>query len=215
MKTLAAILLAGVGVAAAASVARPASTDGSLQASVGPGFSISLSQNGARVTRLDPGTYTISVNDQSSEHDFHLAGPGVDEATDIGGTGQTTWTVTFQNGTYTYVCDAHATTMRGTFTVGSAPAATTTATPAPAPLKLRIASARFAKPKTVIARVTANRRAAITATLWNGKTKLATAHATGTAATVRLAARSALKRGSYVVKATSGGASATKVVSVR
>lgn len=213
MKTLAILLIAGVGVAAAASVARPASTDGSLQASVGPGFSISLSQNGARVTRLDPGTYSIAVNDQSAEHDFHLTGPGVDETTDIGGTGQTTWTVTFQNGTYTYVCDAHATTMRGTFTVGAAP--TTTTTPATVPLKLRIASARFSKPRTVIATVTATRRAPITATLWKGTTKLATGHATGTAATIRLAARKALKRGSYVVKATSGGASATKVVSVR
>lgn len=213
MKTLAILLIAGVGVAAAASVARPASTDGSLQASVGPGFSISLSQNGARVTRLDPGTYSIAVNDQSAEHDFHLTGPGVDETTDIGGTGQTTWTVTFQNGTYTYVCDAHATTMRGTFTVGAAP--TTTTTPATLPLKLRIASARFSKPRTVIATVTATRRAPITATLWKGTTKLATGHGTGTAATIRLAARKALKRGSYVVKATSGGASATKVVSVR
>jgi plastocyanin len=213
MKTLAALLLAGVGVAAAASVARPASTDGSLQASVGPGFSISLSQNGARVTRLDPGTYTIAVNDQSSEHDFHLTGPGVDETTDIGGTGQTTWTVTFQNGTYTYVCDAHATTMRGTFTVGAAP--TTTTTPAAAPLKLRIASARVSKPRTVIATVTATRQAAITATLWKGNTRLAIAHATATAATIRLTAHSALKKGSYVVKATSSGASATKVVAVR
>jgi plastocyanin len=205
-KTIGVTTLLAAGLFAAASVARPAATDGTLQASVGPGFSISLSQNGVRVTRLDPGTYTIAVDDQSSEHDFHLTGPSVDETTDIGGTGQTTWTVTFQNGTYTYVCDAHATTMRGTFTVGAVP--TTTTTP-------RIASARFSKPRTVIAKVTATRRAAITASLWKGKTRLAAAHATGTAATIRLTARTALKRGSYLVKATSGGATVTKVVAVR
>ncbi|HVW88993.1 MAG TPA: hypothetical protein VHC01_05955 [Gaiellaceae bacterium] len=212
-KTIGVTTLLAAGLFAAASVARPAATDGTLQASVGPGFSISLSQNGVRVTRLDPGTYTIAVDDQSSEHDFHLTGPGVDETTDIGGTGQTTWTVTFQNGAYTYVCDAHATTMRGTFTVGATP--TTTTTPATVPLKLRIASARFSKPRTVIAKVTATRRAAITASLWKGKTRLAAAHATGTAATIRLTARTALKRGSYLVKATSGGATVTKVVAVR
>ncbi len=40
---------------------------------------------GRRVTTLPAGTYTIDVNDQSSMHNFHLTGPGVDEATDVGG----------------------------------------------------------------------------------------------------------------------------------
>ena len=134
MKTLAALLLVAAGLVAAVSVARPAAADGSLQATVGPGFTISLTQNGTKVIRLDPGTYTIAVNDQSPDHDFHLTGPGVDQTTDIGGTGTATWTVTFQNGAYTYVCDAHATTMRGTFTVGAAATTTTVqAHPKPKP----------------------------------------------------------------------------------
>jgi plastocyanin len=208
-KTIGVILLLGVaGLFAAVSVAHSASSDGTLQANVGPGFSISLSQNGTRVTRLDPGTYTIAVNDQSSEHDFHLTGPGVDETTDIGGTGQTTWTVTFQNGTYTYVCDAHATTMRGRFTVGAA-------APAPAPLSLRIVSAKVAKPRTVRVSFTASRSAAVTVSLWRGSARLAQAKATAARATVSLVAKKPLAKGSYTVKLASGSASATKAVAVR
>ena len=134
MKTIGTLLLLCAGLAAAVSVARPASGDnGTLQASVGPGFAISLTQNGAKVTHLDPGTYTIDVNDQAAEHNFHLFGPGVNETTDIGGTGTTTWSVTFQDGaTYDYVCDAHAAAMHGRFTVGAV-AATTTVKAAPKP----------------------------------------------------------------------------------
>lgn len=82
---------------------------------------------GARVTNVPAGTYTIEVRDRSSEHNFHLSGPGVDERTDVGFIGTATWTVTLQNGArYTYVCDPHSTTMRGSFTVG-------TVSPPPAP----------------------------------------------------------------------------------
>jgi len=217
MKTLGVILtLVIAGLAAAVSVARPAATDGTLQATVGPGYTINLTQNGTKVTQLAPGTYTIDVNDQASIHNFHLSGPGVDQATDIEGTGTTTWTVTFQNGTYTYVCDAHATTMRGTFTVGSAPApTTTTSAPPPAALKVRISSARVVKPRTVRLAVTATRSARLTATLWKGRTKLATSRATGTHATLNLRAKSALKKGRYLAKVASGPAVASKAVVVR
>ena len=74
--------------------------------------------NGNPVSHVDPGTYTINVHDYATTHNFHLSGPGVDEATDIEGTTSTTWTVTFGNGTYRYVCDAHPLTMRGAFTSG-------------------------------------------------------------------------------------------------
>lgn len=219
MKTFGVTLtLVLAGLAAAVSVARSASTDGTLQASVGPGYTIALTQNGTKVANLDPGTYTIEVNDQSGIHNFHLTGPGVNQATDVEGTGSATWTVTFANGTYTYVCDAHPTQMRGTFTVGSAPAPTTTTTtnPAPAPaLKVRIVSARVVKPRTVRVSATATRRAALTATLWKGRSKLATARTTGTKASFSLVARSALKKGTYLVKVTAKGAGATKAVVVR
>jgi hypothetical protein len=217
MKTLGVILiLLCAGLAAAVSVARPASSGGTLQATVGPGYTISLDQNGAKVTQLDPGTYTIDVSDQSAIHDFHLTGPGVNQSTDIEGTGATTWTVTFANGTYAYVCDAHATTMRGMFTVGSAPAPTTTvAPPQAAPVKVRIVSTRVVKPRTVRLSVTATRRVSLTATLTKTGKQVARAKATGTRVTLRLVAKTALTKGRYVARVRGGGASATKAIVLR
>jgi plastocyanin len=96
-----------------------------LFGTVGPGFQIKLADaSGNPVTHLDPGTYTIQIEDKADIHNFHLTGPGVDKATDIEQTGTFLWTVTFTNGTYRYQCDPHFTTMRGTFTVGTAPPAT-------------------------------------------------------------------------------------------
>jgi hypothetical protein len=83
--------------------------------------------SGARLTHLDPGTYTIVVHDRSAIHNFDLFGPGVAVKTDVDAVGDFTFTVTFTDGTYTYVCDAHPTTMTGSFTVGTPPA------PAPVP----------------------------------------------------------------------------------
>ena len=91
-----------------------------LVATVGPGFTIVLQDaSGARVTRLDPGTYDIEVRDLSDEHNFHLTGPGVNRSTDVVETGTFNWTVTFTDGTYRYVCDPHVGSMSGSFTVGS------------------------------------------------------------------------------------------------
>jgi plastocyanin len=90
-----------------------------LTASVGPGFEISLTgADGASVTTLDPGTYTIQVDDQSDMHNFHLTGTGVDESTEVGGTGTETWDVTLDAGSYDFVCDPHAGSMNGSFDVG-------------------------------------------------------------------------------------------------
>ena len=89
-----------------------------LTASVGPGFEISLTDaSGNDVSTLTAGTYTIDVDDQSDIHNFHLTGTGVDEMTDVGGTGTTTWTVTFEAGSYHFQCDPHASTMNGDFDV--------------------------------------------------------------------------------------------------
>ena len=94
---------------------------------VGDGFNISLKDaNGAPVTHLDPGTYTIQVHDDSEIHDFHLLGTGVNMATPVGDAVNVTWTVTFQDGTYKFQCDPHAGVMHGSFTVGNV----TTAPPA-------------------------------------------------------------------------------------
>ena len=95
----------------------PAAGGGTLTASVGPGFEISLTQDGAAVSELPAGTYTIEVSDKSDIHNFHLTGGGVDEATDVGEVADTTWEVELAAGDYTFVCDPHASTMKGAFTV--------------------------------------------------------------------------------------------------
>ena len=90
-----------------------------LSASVGPGFDISLKDaDGADVTTLTAGTYTIEVDDQSDIHNFHLSGPGgVDVATEVGEMGTTSWQVTFEAGSYHFQCDPHASQMNGDFEV--------------------------------------------------------------------------------------------------
>jgi plastocyanin len=83
-----------------------------LKGTVGPGFTITL-----KAGTLKAGTYKIVVADKSNVHNFHLKGPGVNKATSVGGTGTTTWTVKLRAGKYTFVCDPHATSMHGSFTV--------------------------------------------------------------------------------------------------
>jgi hypothetical protein len=85
-------------------------------------FVISLRDASANlVTHLDPGTYDIAVSDRSEVHNFHLKGPGVENATPIGDVQEVTWTVTFGEGRYAFMCDAHSTTMRGYFLAGDVP----------------------------------------------------------------------------------------------
>jgi plastocyanin len=65
---------------------------------------------------IPPGTYTIRVVDDTDEHNFHLAGPGVDQATSVGGSASPTWTVTLQpGGEYRFQCDTHFDFMFGVF----------------------------------------------------------------------------------------------------
>jgi plastocyanin len=109
------LLPAGAGLSSAQQV--------TLNAEVGPGFTISLrNADGSPVTHLDPGTYHIAVVDQAVEHNFHLFGEGVDMRTVVETTDSTTWTVTFLDGkTYRYQCDPHNTSMFGRFGVGNVP----------------------------------------------------------------------------------------------
>jgi plastocyanin len=58
------------------------------------------------------------VADKSNIHNFHLRGPKVNkEITTIGFTGVKTVIVKFSKGKYTFICDPHFTTMKGSFTV--------------------------------------------------------------------------------------------------
>ena len=115
--------------AAAAPTQQPRET---LTGTVGPGFTIFLRHaDGRNVSQLDAGEYRIVVDDRSIEHNFHLSGAGVNQATEVEAVGTVTWDVTFQDAqVYRFVCDPHATTMRGSFNVGDVPPP-----PPPAPVR--------------------------------------------------------------------------------
>lgn len=81
---------------------------GSLTAIVGPGFNITMSK-----TAVKAGKYVITVKDRSNIHNFHLKGPGLNKLTSVPAVGVYKWTVTLKKGTYTFVCDPHATIMHG------------------------------------------------------------------------------------------------------
>lgn len=82
------------------------------------GFKIEM-KNAAnkKLTTVKAGTYRIKIEDEATIHNFRLRGPGVNKATSVPGKVETVWTVALRKGTYTFVCDPHASTMRGTFKV--------------------------------------------------------------------------------------------------
>ena len=90
---------------------------GKLVATDGPGFVITLKQGGKTVKTLKAGTYTITVQDKSNIHNFHLTGPGVNKLTSVSAVKTYTWKVTLKKGTYKFVCDPHITIMHGSFKV--------------------------------------------------------------------------------------------------
>jgi plastocyanin len=102
----------GETTAATDTTAASGSASGTLTGSVGPGFEISMAES-----TVAAGTYTLTVDDQASIHNFHFTGDGVDVSTDVSGTGEESFTVTLKPGTYTFVCDPHSSQMKGTLTV--------------------------------------------------------------------------------------------------
>lgn len=89
-----------------------------LTATVGPTPTISLrTANGRAVKTLRRGRYRIVVRDRSTMHNFHLIGPGVNKRTAVAFRGTRTWTLTLRRGRYRFICDPHATRMRGGFRV--------------------------------------------------------------------------------------------------
>ena len=90
-----------------------------LVGSVGPGFEISVTTpSGDAPETLTPGSWELQVDDKSSAHNFHLTGPGdVDVSTEVGEEGAETFQVELQPGTYSFVCDPHASSMKGSFKV--------------------------------------------------------------------------------------------------
>jgi hypothetical protein len=117
------LVLALVSTATALGVAHAAQRDSARLTAISgtnDSYAISLTDSsGAVVNHLDLGTFTIAVNDGSSQHNFHLVGPGVDRATSVPASGDVTWSVALTNGYYRFLCDPHVASMHGDFTVGS------------------------------------------------------------------------------------------------
>ncbi len=129
------LVLAAAAVAAALASPTAALAQTKLIATVGDPATITLRhENGSAVTDVPAGAYTIEVHDESINHNFHLSGVGVDQRTDVETTGTVTWNVTLEDKRrYTFVCDPHNTTMRGSFTTGGGPPVQPQPPPAPKP----------------------------------------------------------------------------------
>jgi plastocyanin len=110
--TLVTLLAAALAVVGSASAATP-----TLIGVDGPGFTITLKKGGKKVASLKAGKYKFVIKDLSNIHNFHLTGPGVNKKTGVGPKGTFTWTVTLKKGTYKFICDPHASIMKGSFKV--------------------------------------------------------------------------------------------------
>ncbi len=111
--TVAVVALSLVLVGAAAAAPK------TVVGTVGPGFTIGLKLEGKKVTKLKPGVaYRFVVKDRSSSHDFHLKGPGLNKVvTGVGFTGTKSVVLKLGKGSYSFVCDPHSASMRGSFKV--------------------------------------------------------------------------------------------------
>src|SRR4029453_12651373 len=112
---LAAVAAAALAVTSIGSTA----TAKTVKGTVGPGFTIGLTLNGKKVTKLKAGTpYRFAISDRSSSHDFHLTGPGINRVlTSVGFSGTKSYTLTLKKGSYRFQCDPPASFMHGGFKV--------------------------------------------------------------------------------------------------
>jgi hypothetical protein len=111
---LAAAAIAGLVFGGLALAATP-----KLAGSVGPGFTIGLKDaSGKKVTTLKPGSYSITIADKASIHDWTLTGPGYKNKhlTSVSFVGtKSNIALTLKAGKYKYFCSVHL--FSGSFTV--------------------------------------------------------------------------------------------------
>ena len=86
-----------------------------LRLTSGPGFAISLRTAGGKAVRsMRTGTYTVTVSDRSRAHNAHVVAPGYNRRTTVPFVGTQTWKVKLARvGTLRFLCDPHASQMRG------------------------------------------------------------------------------------------------------
>jgi plastocyanin len=113
------LLGAVLGAAFAATGSGMAASAQTVNGTVGPGFTIGLTMQGKKVTKLKAGTaYRFVISDRSSIHDFHLSGPGLNRVlSSVEDTGTRSFVLRLKKGSYRFVCDPHAGIMHGSFRV--------------------------------------------------------------------------------------------------
>jgi hypothetical protein len=85
---LAAFVLVAAAALAASTIASAAPAAQMVKGTVGPGFTITLTLGGKKVTKLKAGRYRFVIDDRATIHDFHLSGPGLNRVlTTVGFTG--------------------------------------------------------------------------------------------------------------------------------
>jgi len=111
------VTAAAVATAVVASAALAATPK--LTGTVGPGYTITLTNAGKKITKLKVGTYTFVINDKSSMHSYGLDGPNkfAKDFTSVSFKGTKTFTLTLKAGKYKFYCSAHESNMFGNFTV--------------------------------------------------------------------------------------------------
>jgi len=112
------VLVAGAALAASTTAsAAPASQV--VKGTVGPGFTITLTLSGKKVTKLKAGTrYRFVISDRADIHDFHLSGPGFNRVlTSVEFTGTKSFVLGVKKGSYRFICDPHSGIMHGSFKV--------------------------------------------------------------------------------------------------
>jgi plastocyanin len=114
LAVLAAAMAAMVVLASASLAATP-----KLTGTVGPGYTITLTQGGKKVTKLKAGKYTFVISDLSSMHSYGLDGPKgfAKDFTSVSFKGKKTFTLALRAGKYKYYCTPHESSMFGNFTV--------------------------------------------------------------------------------------------------
>jgi plastocyanin len=119
-RTLLVVAVAGVAAAALAGAAfgRHSATP-TLVGTVGPGYTIHLTQGGKAVKTLKAGTYKFVIHDKASIHAFSLDGPNgfAKDFTQVSFVGTKTAVVQLKAGKYKYYCPPHESMMFQHFTV--------------------------------------------------------------------------------------------------
>ena len=111
------LVTALIGSSATSSLAAPPKLSGT----VGPGFTITLTMAGKKVTKLKAGKYTFVITDKASIHSYGLDGPHgfAKDFTSVPFKGTRTFTLTLKKGKYKYYCSAHESALSALETTAS------------------------------------------------------------------------------------------------